>query len=141
MGIFDRIARIARAGITDLTDRPASPDADKSLGELSDKELEDEILRRRRDRAARRAQGLPDEAPREPAKLRTPGEQQIAQYYANLELPNGASLDDIKKAYREMMRRYHPDKHIGDPERHKASTELAQSITRAYTALVAHLGK
>ncbi len=31
-------------------------------------------------------------------------------------------------------------KHIGDAERHKASTELAQSLTRAYQALVDQLG-
>jgi len=46
----------------------------------------------------------------------------------------------VRRAYRELMSRYHPDKHLGDPERHKAATELAQSLTRAYSALVTHLG-
>ena len=141
MGLFDRIARIARSQVGDLRDRPSPPSGDKALGELSDKELEEEILRRRRERAARRAAGLPEDAPREPEKVRSPAEQQLAQYYANLELPNGASLEDVRKAYREMMRRYHPDKHVGDPERHKAATELAQSLTRAYTVLLATLEK
>ena len=71
----------------------------------------------------------------------SPQEQQLAQYYANLELPYGASLDDVRRNYREMMRKYHPDKHAGNPERHKAATELAASLTNAYRILVDHLSK
>ncbi len=118
--------------------------AQKPLADLSDAELEEELLRRRRERAARRAPA-PGGAGAEPARgvtarPRSPEEQQLHQCYANLELSPGASLDAVKRAYRELMGRYHPDKHLGDPERHKAATELAQSLTRAYTALVAHLG-
>ena len=73
--------------------------------------------------------------------LPPPGAGWIAQYYANLELPYGASLDDVRRNYREMMRKYHPDKHAGNPERHKAATELATSLTNAYRILVDHLSK
>jgi DnaJ-domain-containing protein 1 len=112
---------------------------DKPLRDLSDAELEEELIRRRRARASRRSKGTytqPDD--RNP---RSPQNKQIAQYYANLELEPGASLDEVRKAYRDLMTVYHPDKHIGDPERHKAATELAQSLTRAFDALRAHLEK
>ena len=120
MGLLDRLTR---------RDRP--------LADLSDAELEEELLRRRRERAARRATGG---AP-EPKDADSPQKKQISQYYANLELRPGASLEDVRTAYRELMRRYHPDKHLGDPERHRAATALAQSLTGAYHALVEHLEK
>lgn len=63
----------------------------------------------------------------------------IDQYYANLEVEPGADLETIKRAYRRLMRKYHPDKHAGDPAKYKAATELAQSLTRAYMELKKHL--
>lgn len=140
-----------------LTDRTFGR-TQKPLAELTDSELEEELIRRRRARAARRSDGASGsestaaepqprstDTQRRPAKApsqpRSPQEQQVTQYYANLELRPGATLEEVRRAYRDLMKRYHPDKHLGDPERHKAATELAQSLTRAYTALVELLGK
>ena len=65
----------------------------------------------------------------------------IRRYYANLELPLGAPLSEVKAAYRRLMRRYHPDRHQHDPERTKAANELAQRLREAYEGLTEHLGK
>jgi DnaJ-domain-containing protein 1 len=143
MSVWRRITDTARDRLTDLKDRTFGR-GKKPLGELSDRELEEELVRRRRERSQRRG-GAPGGEPlppeeRRPANL-SPQEQQLAQYYANLELPYGASLDDVRRNYREMMRKYHPDKHAGNPERHKAATELAASLTNAYRILVDHLSK
>ncbi|MEO1272641.1 MAG: J domain-containing protein [Myxococcota bacterium] len=67
------------------------------------------------------------------------GEKSLIQYYANLEVPYGADLATVKKSYRRLLRKYHPDKHSGDPEREQLATELTQELTRAYTAVVKHL--
>ncbi len=66
---------------------------------------------------------------------------EIRRYYANLELPIGATLPEVKAAYRRLMRRYHPDRHQTDPERAKAANELAQRLREAYEGLTAHLGQ
>lgn len=66
---------------------------------------------------------------------------EIRKYYANLELPIGASLPEVKAAYRRLMRRYHPDRHQKDPDRIKAANELAQRLREAYDGLTAHLEK
>jgi DnaJ-domain-containing protein 1 len=65
----------------------------------------------------------------------------IRRYYANLELPIGAPLPEVKAAYRRLMRRYHPDRHQHDPARAKAANELAQRLREAYEGLTAHLEK
>lgn len=133
MGVFRRITDATRASLNDLRSRTVRRD-DRPLDELSDKELEEEIIRRRRERAKGREQ--PETRRKAEA---SPQEKQLAQYYANLELQPGATLEDVKKAYRELMRKYHPDKFLGDPEKHRAATELAQSLTEAYQKLSARL--
>ena len=54
-----------------------------------------------------------------------------ADYYANLELPSGASYQEIKKAYRELLRRYHPDKHSQDLEKAKLADEITKRLNQA----------
>ncbi|MEL6187723.1 MAG: DnaJ domain-containing protein [Myxococcota bacterium] len=64
---------------------------------------------------------------------------EIRRFYANLELPLGASAAEVKAAYRRLMRRYHPDKHSGDPDRARAAHLLAHELRRAYEGLLKHL--
>lgn len=65
-------------------------------------------------------------------------EKTLRDYYANLELEYGASMDEVKVAYREMMRRYHPDKYSSDPKMAELSTQISQELTRAYRAIEAY---
>jgi hypothetical protein len=59
----------------------------------------------------------------------------VVQYYARLEVNYGAPWDEVKVAYRKLMRRYHPDLHAHSPEKLKAATEVAQALTQAYNEL------
>ncbi len=89
---------------------------------------------------------VPPDAPPPPRAARGRGAaagsgvgKTLAQYYANLEVPVGADLETVKRAYRKLMRRYHPDRHADDPAKFKTATELAQSLTRAYMEVKKHL--
>jgi len=63
----------------------------------------------------------------------------IARFYRQLDLPVGASFTEVKKQYRVLMRKYHPDRHVGDPKKQKAATELTMRVTQAYNELEIYL--
>ncbi len=72
---------------------------------------------------------------------RSGNDAQIAEWYKALNLQPGADLGEIKSAYRQLMRRYHPDMHAGNPGKQKAANELSMRVTAAYNGLQEHLGK
>ena len=53
-------------------------------------------------------------------------------YYALLGLAPGATVSDVKRAYRRLSRRYHPGINPGD----RAAEALFRRITEAYETLV-----
>ena len=55
----------------------------------------------------------------------------MTDYYADLGVSRDASADDIKKAYRKLAFKYHPDQNPGD----KVAEEKFKKITAAYDVL------
>jgi DnaJ-domain-containing protein 1 len=107
----------------------------------------DDAFRRMKEQAARGgpppprpgATGGSSHAGRPPRPGST--EAHLADWYRVLNLTADADLAQIKTAYRQMMRKYHPDMHAGNPQKQKAATELSMRVTEAYNGLVAHLEK
>lgn len=54
--------------------------------------------------------------------------------YRLLGLQRGASTDEVKRAYRALARRYHPDVNPGDPQ----AERLFKKVTASYEAVLAH---
>ena len=82
--------------------------------------------------------------PRREEKRRPPpgppiGDKRLRELYAQLEVPYGAPFEDVKKSFRRLMRKYHPDLHTGNPQKHKTATQLTMSLTQAYNELEQHL--
>jgi DnaJ-domain-containing protein 1 len=129
------------------------------LHNMSDAELQAEIERRRhaREEAEEAATGKRPEASRagasprsdagarssargagarsEPPRRTASGDAAVRKAYAALEVPPGSDFETIRKAYRRLMRKYHPDLHRGSPEAQRAATDLAQRLTEAYKVL------
>jgi DnaJ-domain-containing protein 1 len=60
----------------------------------------------------------------------------MLQYHAIFELPPGANPSDLKKRYRELARRYHPDRiQTKNPEVINRYTRKFQLLQEAYAAL------
>jgi DnaJ-domain-containing protein 1 len=133
VSLRDRLLGKPRHATRDLE---ASPLRGRTIAELSDEELEAEVIRRRRARARRRDG---EERGTRGTTKDSPERKQLLQWYANLELEPGASAEEVRRAYRALMQRYHPDRHRGDPARLEAATKLARSLTEAYEALIVHL--
>src|SRR5918995_6595422 len=55
----------------------------------------------------------------------------MADHYAILGVPREATADEIKRAYRELARRYHPDANPENPE----AVEHFKEVNRAYEVL------
>jgi molecular chaperone DnaJ len=53
------------------------------------------------------------------------------EYYETLGIPRKASSDDVRKAYRKLARKYHPDVNPGD----KSSEERFKNVQEAYDIL------
>lgn len=54
------------------------------------------------------------------------------KYYDALEIKSTASFDEIKQAYKKVMKKYHPDRFASDPEKQKYAQQLSQKINEAY---------
>ncbi|HEY7954271.1 MAG TPA: J domain-containing protein [Polyangia bacterium] len=77
-----------------------------------------------------------------PPRPAPPGtERRLRDLYAQLEVPYGADFETVKHSFRRLMRKYHPDLHVGNPAKQKAATELTMSLTQAYDELEHHLRK
>ncbi|HEY8428076.1 MAG TPA: hypothetical protein VIL20_06865 [Sandaracinaceae bacterium] len=141
MGVLRRIADAAREGLGKLESRKMVRIGGKPLSELTDRELEAELLRRRRLRAAGRAAANESEGRETSRAAAAVRRANVRQWYANLELPPGASADEVRAQYAALMARYDPEKHKGNPEKYRTALELQRGLTEAYHGLLEHLGE
>ncbi len=166
MSIGRRLINLARTELNSLLDKAAEVGADDrdpdedlyrryGLAKLTDAELEAEIERRRRAREtaahpAREAPPAPGGTGAKPRPGARPSQEraaprppssgdEIRRAYAALEVPQGSDFQVVRKAYRTLMRKYHPDRHTQAPEKQKAANELAQRLTAAYDLLEKNL--
>merc|ERR1711879_849469 len=56
--------------------------------------------------------------------------QMLTKHFRKLHLPNTASADDVRKAYRKLVLQYHPDK---NPD--KETSQQFREVVEAYEAL------
>ena len=64
----------------------------------------------------------------------------LAALYSNLEVPYGSNLASVRKAWKRLLLKYHPDLHSKDPEKRPIADELAKRLNGAYEQLRKRLG-
>jgi DnaJ-domain-containing protein 1 len=170
MSIGRRLLNMARSELNSLLDLASKHTSDHSDGDgpatrdslygYSARELEEELERRRSARqeveeaihgrrpgpdpwpARPPTRSTPDAASRPPAATVVPAEMlRVQKAYAALEVQMGSDFHTVRKAYRGLMRKYHPDHHTQSPEKQRAANEVAQRLTDAYKLLEKTLRK
>lgn len=64
---------------------------------------------------------------------------ELKRAYADLDLPMGASIEEVRRAYRRIMSIFHPDRFGHDQACQHMATELARLLASAYNRLIATL--
>lgn len=59
----------------------------------------------------------------------------MKRYYEILELEPGASPEEVKRAYRDLAKVWHPDRFSHDPPLQQKAQEKLKEINRAYEKL------
>ena len=165
MSIGRRLIDLARAELNSLLDKAARSDDDDSdedygsrhraqrdAAGMTDDELAAEIERRRQAReeveaaigGGRRPSSShsttpPRSAP--PPRRTAAGDDAIRKAYAALEVSPGSDFETVRRSYRRLLRKYHPDLHARSADKQKAATDLTQRLTEAYKTLERHLRK
>ena len=67
-----------------------------------------------------------------PKATLNPEDEALAKNYANLEVPYGSDLETVHAAWRQLMKKYHPDLHCRDAEKRRIANELTARLTQAY---------
>ena len=52
--------------------------------------------------------------------------------YANLEVPFGADSETVRRSYKRLVLRYHPDRHGGSPEKQRVATEITKKVNESF---------
>lgn len=117
MDMIDRLSRLLRSFIPD-DEAPWDPDLSRAWEELDDYLGEGRSEFHRPGSAAPRREAAP-----------------LEREYRVLELPTGASMDEVRDSYKRLLRKYHPDRFVGSPEKQRAATEVTQAVIAAYRAI------
>jgi len=66
---------------------------------------------------------------------------ELRKDFANLEIPFGAPLSEVRAAYRRLMRTYHPDRHASNPEKARIATEITQRLNQSFRRILEYYGQ
>lgn len=128
MSILSRISRILRANLHIGSDTLQT-----------DYSFYEEYLRKKRVKGNSQSQGQQQESSSEKASRNRTGppnrDPELAKYYANLEVPDGSDLETVRRAWKQLVRKYHPDLHSGNPEKQEIANKLVQELNHAYKEL------
>ncbi len=131
MDFVDKLAELFKSLFGDGEERRESPDVRSGFvdPDVSDawREL-DEYLRTGKSSESHGVGGKRENA----GRMHAPRDEDLRQDYANLEVPFGADVEDIMKAYKTLILRYHPDKHSQDPEKLRIATEITKKINESF---------
>ncbi len=58
------------------------------------------------------------------------------QDFINLEVLPAASLEEVRRSYKKLLRKYHPDRHADNPQKQQMATRITQKLNVSYQRIV-----
>lgn len=65
--------------------------------------------------------------------------EELNRAYRLLGITVSATKEDVKKAYKEKLQYYHPDKHAGNAILEKVATDKTRQVVESYAMIIKHL--
>ncbi len=128
--ILNRLKDIIRASVNEQIDRLRDTDFDFEEWKRYNDEYE----------KARKEQQQYEQQYRSTHQNTSQNTQEL-KYYQILEVPPGASFEQIKKSYRKLMKMYHPDLFRNDADKHETALEISRQLNEAYVYFEKKFGK
>ena len=119
MSLMQRLGRILKSNVTDLKERLSHADHAGRADSTTFQDNRDDYSGPSRD----------------------PVDSKEAEYLANLELTSAGSFQEIKDAYKRMIKKYHPDLHARDEEKRKFAKLITQRLNEAMDYFERKYGK
>ncbi len=141
-GFIDRLAEFLRDILgsdgstsegrdTRANQRYVDPDLQEAWDELDDYMKGGSEADTARERAGRSGGQRPRHAP----------DDSLRQDYANLEVPFGADMETVRRSYKALMLRYHPDRNSGNPEKQRVALEITKKINESFERIRSDSGR
>jgi len=61
-----------------------------------------------------------------------PVDESLRKDFANLEVPFGSDIETVRRSYKALVLKYHPDKFAGDPEKQRVALEITKKINQSF---------
>ena len=61
-----------------------------------------------------------------------PVDDSLRKDFANLEVPFGSDIETVRRSYKALVLKYHPDKFAGDPEKQRVALEITKKINQSF---------
>jgi curved DNA-binding protein CbpA len=136
VGIFERLEDLAKSYFNSGEEsffkfpgerRSADPDINAAYEEL------DEFLKTGKSGAGNFSAGKSRAAKNGPAGGRTDAvPEELRGDFAELGVPFGASTGDCKAAYKQLLKKHHPDRHAGHQGNMRKATEKSARVNAAF---------
>jgi DnaJ-class molecular chaperone len=123
--LFDRLGRLIRSVISDSDDftrsyKSGDEDYADAWDELNAFLNEDD----KTGSTQTKTESVKDFVPRS-----------LEKDFEQLQVPFGTNLENCKKAYKILMKAYHPDRHSGDPAKLKEATKISMAVNESFSRI------
>lgn len=65
----------------------------------------------------------------------------LAQDYRNIEAEIGSGPEEVKKAYKRVLMKYHPDRFAQDPAKQATATQITARLNESYSRIMEYLDR